>query len=69
MCVGPSQKHAEEKGAMQKGKYFHWESRQTLEKVPKEVCHVPLIDRNLNVFFKADLKLSVHILFEIRYLH
>lgn len=48
---------------MQKGKSFHWEGRQTLEKVPKEVCHVPLTDENLNVFFKTDLKLSAHILF------
>lgn len=61
MYVGPSQ-DVEEKGAMQKGKSFHWKSRQTLEKVRKEICDVPLMDRNSNVFFKTDLKFSVHIL-------
>lgn len=65
----PSQKHVEEKGAKQKGRPFHLESRQTLEKVPKQVCHIPLIDRNLNVFLKEDLKLSAHILFWILYLY
>lgn len=56
----PSQKQSEEKVVMQKGKSFYWEGRQ---KVPKEVFHVPLIDKNLNIFFKTDLQLSVYILF------
>lgn len=61
--MGHSQKQSEEKAVMQKGKSFHWEGRQTLKKLPKEVFHVPFTDKNLNIFFKTDLQLSVDILF------
>lgn len=39
---------------MQKGKSFHWVGRQT-EKATNDICHVLLIDRNLNVFFNQIL--------------